>query len=141
MINLLINQQQICHEHKSNEVGRPVGFPSPARDYAEDNLNLNSLMVKNPYSTYFVQMDGYSMIDAHILPKDILVVDRSLDATDGKVIIAVLNGELTVKRLQIRDNNYWLCSENTQFPNIKVEEWMGFEIWGVVSFVVHNCCN
>jgi len=116
----------------------PAGFPSPARDYIEDVLDLNELMVIHPAATYFVRAEGYSMHNANILPGDILVVDRSLEATDNKIIIAIIDGEMTVKRLRIRNNAIWLCPENDKLKPTKVEAWMDFSIWGVVTWVIHK---
>jgi DNA polymerase V len=117
----------------------PAGFPSPARDYIENILDLNELMVVNPTGTYFIKVDGYSMSGAHIIHGDMLVVDRSVEATDGRIVVAVIDGELTVKRLRIRDGEYWLCPENRDFKAMKVEDWMDFSVWGVVMWVVRSC--
>ena len=120
------------------EINVPAGFPSPARDYIENSLDLNELMVPHPVATYFVKVEGESMSDANISPGDILVVDRSLDATDGKIVIAVIENELTVKRLKINNGEYWLYPENEKFEPVKIEDWMNFFVWGVVTFVVHK---
>jgi len=116
----------------------PAGFPSPARDYVENSLDLNELMVANPVATYFVRVEGYSMSFARILPGDILVVDRSVEPCDGHIVIAVIDGDLTVKRLRIIDGAYWLFPENDDFQAVKIEEWMNFSVWGVVMWVVHR---
>jgi len=83
-----------------------AGFPSPADDYVEKNLDLNELLVQKPAATFFVRSQGESMLGAGIHPNDILVVDRSLEAVSGKVVICAINGELTVKRLE-RVNDQW----------------------------------
>ena len=83
-----------------------AGFPSPADDYVEKNLDLNELLVQKPAATFFVRAQGESMLGAGIHPNDILVVDRSIEAVPGKIVICALNGELTVKRLG-RDNEQW----------------------------------
>lgn len=121
-------------------IGTPIhaGFPSPATDYMEGNLDLNDYVVKHKASTFFVKVDGFSMINAGIFPDDILVVDRSLEATHNRVIIAIVNGELTVKRLQIIGEEYWLVPENDEFQPIRVTEESEFFVWGVVTFVVHK---
>jgi len=117
----------------------PAGFPSPAQDYIEAVLDLNELLIQHPAATYFVRVEGYSMVDSGINPNDILIVDRSLEASDGKVIIAVLDGEFTVKRLHIDKNgNYFLVPENADYKPIKVTDEMGFSIWGVVTNVIHK---
>jgi DNA polymerase V len=116
----------------------PAGFPSPATDYIEASLDLNQFLIAHPTATFFVRVDGYSMIDAGIHPDDILIVDRSLDAIHNKIVIAILDGELTVKRLKIIDGYYWLVPENPQFQALKVEAEIDFIIWGVVTYVIHK---
>ena len=93
----------------------PAGFPSPAQDYIEGSLDLNEYLISHPTSTFFVRVDGYSMIEAGIFPDDILIVDRSLEAVNGKVVIAILDAELTVKRLKIINGIYWLYPENPEY--------------------------
>jgi DNA polymerase V len=116
-----------------------AGFPSPADDYIEKQLDLNELMIKHPAATFFVRVEGESMTDAGIHPGDTLVVDRSLEASSGKIIIAAVNGEFTVKRLARRSGKLWLCAENSRFSDIPVEPDSDFQIWGVVTYVVHKC--
>jgi DNA polymerase V len=116
----------------------PAGFPSPARDYIEDILDLNELMNVNPASTYFVRVEGLSMIGANITDGDILVVDRSVEVSNNKIVIAIIDGDITVKRLKIKNNEYWLCPENDKFKPVKIETWMNFSIWGVVTWVIRQ---
>lgn len=127
------------------EEGRPLfmsrvqaGFPSPAEDYVEGRLDLNKHLVKHPAATFFVRVAGDSMINAGIHPNDILVVDRSLEATDKRVVIAVIDGELTVKRLRIINGMISLMAENPDYPPIEIKPPMDFEIWGVVVHVIHT---
>lgn len=115
-----------------------AGFPSPAQDYIEGKLDLNEYMIAHPASTFFVRVDGYSMVDAGIMPDDILVVDRALEAVNNKIVIAVIDGELTVKRLKILADEYYLVPENKDYPPIQIKEGMDFTIWGVVTFVIHQ---
>ncbi|HPQ45700.1 MAG TPA: translesion error-prone DNA polymerase V autoproteolytic subunit [Syntrophales bacterium] len=112
-------------------------FPPPAEDYIETKLDLNQYLVKHPIATFFVRVSGNSMIDAGIHDRDILIVDRSLKPVNNRVIIAVLNGELTVRRIRITKNSIFLISENKDYKPIQVEEDMGFEVWGVVTNVIH----
>jgi len=114
-----------------------AGFPSPADDHIEAKLDLNQHLVKHPASTFFVRVEGESMIGAGIYPNDILVVDRSLKPSSGKVIIAVVNSELTVKRLKIGKGTLTLLAENPEYPSIPITEEMSFSIWGVVTNVIH----
>ncbi len=117
----------------------PAGFPSPAQDYIEDVLDLNELLIQHPAATYFVRVEGYSMLNAGIYPEDILIVDRSLDAVNGKIVIAVVDGEFTVKRLRIDKNGVcFLMPENADYEPVRIHEGMDFSIWGVVTNVIHK---
>jgi len=114
-----------------------AGFPSPADDYVEKNLDLNELLVQKPAATFFVRAQGDSMLGAGIHPNDILVVDRSIEAVTGKVVICALNGELTVKRL-VQVNEQWqLKAENSDYPDMVIYEELDMVIWGVVTNVIH----
>jgi len=115
-----------------------AGFPSPADDYLEDRLDINELLIRNPSATFFVRVIGNSMINAGIHSGDILVVDRSLEAKDGAVVIAVLDGELTVKTLRHLRGSVYLYPENDNFKPIRITKNMNFEIWGVVCSVIHS---
>jgi DNA polymerase V len=115
-----------------------AGFPSPADDYLESKLDLNDYLVRNPSATFFVRVSGDSMIDAGIYDGDMLLVDRSLTPKDGSVVIAVINGELTVKRLIMQRNKVALHAENKKYDPIEITPEMSFEIWGVVSNVIHS---
>lgn len=118
--------------------GVSAGFPSPAEDYTDQKLDLNELLINNPAATFFVRVDGDSMIGAGIHHDDILVVDRSRQAVSGDVVIAILDGELTVKRL-VRDAHCGrLVAENPYYPSIEISKENGCEIWGVVTSVVHQ---
>lgn len=107
-----------------------AGFPSPAEDYIEGKLDLNQHLIKNPVATFFVRVTGDSMINAGIHSGDLLVVDRSLEPKDGKVVIAVVDGELLVKRIHMSKEKVSLVAENLQ-------EEMSFDVWGVVTSVIH----
>jgi DNA polymerase V len=114
-----------------------AGFPSPADDYIEKNLDLNELLVHKPAATFFVRAQGESMLGAGIHPNDILVVDRSIEAVPGKIVICALNGELTVKRLE-RDNGQWqLKAENPVYADILIHDELDMVIWGVVTNVIY----
>lgn len=114
-----------------------AGLPSPSDDYVERNLDLNEYLVKRPSATFFVRVEGDSMINAGIYENDILVVDRSVKPTDGKIIIAVVNGELTVKRLSDKPGHMCLLPENPRYRPIEITEDVEFSIWGVVRHVLH----
>src|SRR6056297_2953883 len=115
-----------------------AGFPSPADDFIENSLDLNLELIKNPAATFFVRVSGSSMKDAGIFDGDILIVDRSLEPRNKKIVIAILNGELLVKRLYIRQDKFALMPENTSFSPIYVEKESEFVIWGVVTNVIHS---
>jgi DNA polymerase V len=114
-----------------------AGFPSPADDYIEGRLDLNRHLIKHPAATFFVRVSGDSMIDAGIHHGDLLVVDRSLDAVDGNVIVAALDGELTVKRLFKQGEILRLLPANTNYQPIEILPQQSFEIFGVVTNVIH----
>lgn len=115
-----------------------AGMPSPTEDYTEGLLDLNKHLMRDPETTFFVRVSGDSMIDAGIHPEDLLVVDRGLRPSNGKVVIAVINGELTVKRLFKERNKLYLMPENPNYPAIEITEEMDFMIWGVVTNVIHE---
>jgi len=116
-----------------------AGFPSPAEDHLEGSLDLNALLIRHPAATFFVRVAGDSMTGAGIHSGDILVVDRSLEAVDGRIVVAALNGELTVKRLRLRHGGRLLLeAENPAYPPIPVAEENDFMVWGVVTSVVHQ---
>jgi DNA polymerase V len=114
-----------------------AGFPSPADDYVEKNLDLNEVLVQKPAATFFVRAQGESMLGAGIHPNDILVVDRSIEPAPGRIVICALDGELTVKRLE-RDNEQWqLKAENPAYADIVIYDELDMVIWGVVTNVIH----
>ncbi len=115
-----------------------AGFPSPAQDFIDRKLDLNELCIAHPSSTYFVRVAGWSMKDAGITPGDILIVDRSLTATHGNIVIAMICGELTVKELAKRPKTMLLPCNN-EFKPIELAEGETLEIFGVVTFVIHRC--
>lgn len=114
-----------------------AGFPSPADDYVDEiKIDLNELCIENPSSTFLAWVQGESMIGAGINPGDLLVIDKALDAQNEQIVLAILNGEFTLKRLRIKDRQFFLYPENPAFQPIKIVEGMDFEIWGVVVSVV-----
>lgn len=115
-----------------------AGFPSPADDYIEDFLDLNHYLINHPAATFMVRASGDSMTDAGIQSGDLLVVDRSINVTHGKIVIAAINGELTVKRLSKRNGRILLMPENNQYPPIDITDEQDLVIWGVVIHVIHS---
>jgi DNA polymerase V len=115
-----------------------AGLPTPAEDYIEGRLDLNRHLIKHPSATFFVRVAGDSMIDAGIHPGDILVVDRALEPTDSSVVIAVIDGELTVKRIARREDRLYLVPDNRAYQPLEIKADMEFEVWGVVTSVIHH---
>jgi DNA polymerase V len=115
----------------------PAGFPSPASDYCERTLDLNELCVKKPAATYFVRVQGDSMVEAGIFPDDIIVVDRSLTAQHGDIVIAAFNGELTIKKLETAPQTR-LVPMNRNHAPIPIPEGADLEIFGVATTVIHS---
>lgn len=115
-----------------------AGFPSPADDYIERYLDLNSEFIKHPSATFLLTATGDSMIDVGIFEGDILIVDRSLDAVDGKIVIAALDGDLTVKRLSRKNGKVQLMPENPKYSPIDITDEQDVVIWGVVTRVIHE---
>lgn len=114
-----------------------AGLPSPADEDVASRMDLNEHLVNDPGSTFFVRVAGDSMIDVGIHPGDLLVVDRKVSPQSGKVVIAVINGELTVKRLFKEDEKLFLMPENPHYSALEVTQEMDFMIWGVVTNVIH----
>ena len=115
-----------------------AGFPSPADDYIEKRLDLNELLINKPAATFFVRAEGESMLGAGIHPDDILVVDRSVHPSVGKIVVCALDGELTVKRLRSKEGRLVLAPENPNYPDIPLKGELEMVIWGVVTSVIHN---
>jgi len=118
--------------------GVSAGFPSPADDYIGQQLDLNDLLIKNPAATFFVRVAGDSMSGVGINDADLLVVDRSLTPGPGRIIIAAVNGELTVKRLVKTRDSWRLVAENPDYAPIEITEDLSCVVWGVVTSVIHQ---
>ena len=115
----------------------PAGFPSPADDYAE-KLDLNTHLIQHPSATFIVRVSGHSMIGAGIFDGDELIVDRAIQPAHGHVVVAVVDGELTVKRLHLEGVTPLLRAENPTFPDLRIKPEQNFQIWGVVTRVLHK---
>jgi DNA polymerase V len=115
-----------------------AGFPSPADDFIDKKLDLNDLLIRHSAATFFVRVSGDSMTGAGINNHDILIVDRSLELTDKKIIIAIVNGEMTVKRFRIINEKKYLVAENPAYKPIEVNEKNTFQLWGIVTSVIHQ---
>ena len=115
-----------------------AGFPSPADDYTEENIDLNEHLISNPFSTFFLRVKGDSMINAGIKDKDLIIVDKSLTARPGNIIIAMIDGEFTIKRLSIKNNELYLKAENHNYPDFRFKNHIDVQIWGVVIYSIHS---
>jgi DNA polymerase V len=116
--------------------GVSAGFPSPAADFMETNIDLNKELSENPLATFYIKVKGNSMIDAGINDKDVLVVDRSLEPQNNKIAICCIDGEFTVKRIQVGKDCLYLMPENSSYEPIKVTEENQLIIWGMVTYVI-----
>ena len=115
-----------------------AGFPSPADDHLDLDLDLNEHLIKHPSATFYVYAKGNSMIDGGINDGDLLIVDRSLNPGLRDIIIAVVNGEFTVKRISKIGLNLYLMPDNDSYEPIKITEDIDFQIWGIVTHIIHK---
>ena len=120
------------------EGGVSAGFPSPAEDYMHAKLDLNELLVEHPSATYYVRVNGDSMLGAGIVSGDLLVVDRSLEVTNNCIVVAHIDGEFTVKRIKKIKTKMFLQAENENYKPIEITEEMDFELFGVVAHAIHH---
>ncbi len=120
------------------EAAVAAGFPSPADDYIETRLDLNEHLIHHPSATFFVRASGESMVGAGIHDGDLMIVDRALTPGDGDIVIAVLYGDLTVKRIRKRNGRLLLEPDNKAYPAIEVPPDAGFQVWGVVTHAIHR---
>ncbi|MEZ4840829.1 MAG: translesion error-prone DNA polymerase V autoproteolytic subunit [Flavobacteriaceae bacterium] len=118
------------------ENGISAGFPSPAEDFLDSVIDLNKELIKNPDATFFGRVKGYSMKNAGLNNGDLLIIDKSLEPTNGKIAVCFIDGEFTVKRIKIEKNICWLIPENDDYKPIKVTPDNDFLIWGIVTTVI-----
>jgi DNA polymerase V len=116
----------------------PAGFPSPADDFVEMEINLQDYIVKNKEATFCVKVEGSSMTKAGINTGDIMIVDRSLTPKHNDIVLAVIDGDFTVKRLAVNDNSVYLVPENDSFSPIKITDLMDFQVWGIITHIIHR---
>ncbi|MGZ5220694.1 MAG: LexA family protein [Chitinophagaceae bacterium] len=115
-----------------------TGFGAAADDYMDRGIDLNEQLIKNKPATYFFRMKGDAMQDAGIFDNDVLIVDRSLKLANGKIIVAILNGELLVRRFHKNFSSAFLIPENNRYKSINLAEFTDFALWGVVTYVIHQ---
>ena len=120
------------------EGGIKAGFPSPATDFEGSQISLDKVLVKNFEATFYAKADGTSMIGAGIDDGDIMVIDRSIEPTDGKIAVCLIDGEFTVKRIKVEKDAVYLMPENKAFQPIKVTEDGKSIIWGIVTYVIKS---
>lgn len=128
--------QQVEFPLYSNTIS--AGFPSPADDFLEKKLDLNKYLIHNSASTFLVRVNGHSMINAGISDGDILVVDRSLEPENNKIVIGIINGEFTVKRIVKKVKRLFLQPENENYQPVEITEDTDFKIWGIVTYTIHK---
>lgn len=126
-------------QFKQQEVktANATGFGAAADDYAERGIDLNEQLIRNKPATFFFRMKGDAMKNAGIFDGDILIVDRSLKLVNGKIIVAILNGELLVRRFHKNFSSAFLIAENERYKNINLAEFTNFSVWGVVTYTIH----
>jgi len=120
------------------EGGIAAGFPSPAQDYIDLNIDLNQELISNPSSTFYARVKGTSMQDAGIMDGDILVIDKSLEPKDGDTAVCFIDGEFTLKYIKFETDMIYLVPANPKFEPIKVTEDNNFCIWGIVTYSIKN---
>ena len=116
----------------------PAGFPSPADDAMDLDLNLHDYLVRNPAQTFCVKAIGESMKDAGIQSGDVMLVDRAIEPENRSIVLAVIDSEFTVKRVNVSDKKLYLMPENENFTPIEITQDMDFKVWGVVTYVIHK---
>lgn len=123
------------------EDGIRAGFPSPAQDYSSDAIDLNKELIRHPATTFYARAVGDSMKNCGIDDGDLLVIDKSIEPQEGDVVVAVIDGEFTLKRIHIEANQLWLVPENPDYQPIAVTEENKFCVWGVVTYNIKQQTN
>lgn len=126
------NAQSITVEIPLISLGISAGFPSPADDFLDLNIDLNKHLIKNPSTTFFGRVSGSSMIEAGISDGDLLIIDKSIEPKSGQIAVCFIDGEFTIKRIKKEKDCIWLLPENKDYKPIRVTEENDFLIWGVV---------
>lgn len=120
------------------EGGIAAGFPSPAQDYIDLKIDLNTELITNPSSTFYARVKGTSMQDAGIMNGDILVIDKSLEPKDGDTAVCFIDGEFTLKYIKIETDGIYLIPANPTFKTVKITEDNNFCVWGIVTYSIKN---
>lgn len=119
-------------------VAVPAGFPSPAQDYFSGRVDLNKHLIKDITCTFLIRVSGHSMEGAGISDGDEILVDRSLTPANGDIVVAVIDGEMTIKRLRLEHGRVRLAAESADYPDIVIPEMSELSIWGVVTLCLHH---
>ena len=115
-----------------------AGFPSPAEDYIELGIDLNKYLIRHPISTFFLRVSGNSMNNAGIYNNDLLIIDRSINPIPGHIVVALMDGEFTLKRLIKERDGYYLKADKENYPAISLYEYVDIQIWGVAIYSIHE---
>jgi DNA polymerase V len=118
--------------------GVVAGFPTPAQDSIDQGIDLNRDLISHPESTFYARVSGNSMIDANVFDGDILVVDKSLAVHDGDMAVCVIDGEFTVKYVDVFSDHVVLRPANSDYPPLRIDNPEGFNVWGIVTYVIHK---
>ncbi len=118
--------------------GISAGFPSPASDFIDINIDLNKHLIKHPSSTFYANVKGDSMKDEGIFDEDLLVIDKSLDPSNGKIAVCFIDGDFTVKKIKLENGECWLVPANDKYPTIKITSDNELIIWGIVTHVIKS---
>ena len=142
---MVLNENEIINFRKSKKTkiklyatSISAGFPSPAEDHMDISLDINEYLVKHPSSTFYIYVRGDSMIDSGIFDGDLLIVDRSLEVKSNSVVVAVIDGDFTVKKIKKDSGNLYLIPQNKKYKPILLENNMDFQIWGIVTHTIHH---
>tara|TARA_Y100001970_G_scaffold163819_1_gene200215 strand:+ start:308 stop:742 length:435 start_codon:yes stop_codon:yes gene_type:complete len=142
---MVLNKNEIINFRKSKKTkiklyttSISAGFPSPAEDHMDISLDINEYLVKHPSSTFYIYVKGDSMIDSGIFDGDLLIVDRSLEVKSNSVVVAVIDGDFTVKKIKKDSGNLYLIPQNKKYKPILLENNMDFQIWGIVTHTIHH---
>lgn len=115
-----------------------AGFPSPAQGYLDQSIDLNKVLIKHKATTFCTRVSGDSMKDANINDGDYLIVDRSLEPHNGDMAVCFVDGEFTLKYIEIKDDGIWLKPANPNYPAFHVDEGCNFMVWGIVTYSIHK---
>ncbi len=138
IIDILSANTETLLELPLIESGISAGFPSPALDFVDISIDLNKHLIKHPSATFYGRVKGVSLKNIGIDNGDLLIIDKSIEPTNGKIAVCFIDGEFTAKRIKIAKTEIWLIPENENYQPIRVTEENNFLIWGIVTHVIKN---